>query len=82
MSEHHDTVQALWCSLKIYYQRSKLLLHFLSLWYLFYVQMGMNPQMMGMTSQPQMTGMNMAPGMSQGMMAPMGMQQVWFGNMT
>lgn len=82
MSEHHDTVQSLWCSLKIYYQRSKLLLHFLSLWYFFYVQMGMNPQMMGMTSQPQMTGMNMAPGMSQGMMAPMGMQQVWFGNMT
>lgn len=44
--------------------------------------MGMNPQMMGMTSQPQMTGMNMAPGMSQGMMSPMGMQQVGFGNMT
>lgn len=51
-------------------------LHFLNLRYFFYIQMGMNPQMMGMTSQPQMTGMNMAPGMSQGMMAPMGMQQV------
>lgn len=40
-----------------------------------YDQMGVNPQMMGMTSQPQgqMPGMNMA---SQGMMGPMGMQQV------